>query len=138
LLTALALQEALAQMSQRWTTLGLPPIRAGIGISIGTVVAGPIGSEEQFEYTVVGDAVNLASRLQDLTRNISGYSIIISKEVHDALEERVKNQIQIVSLSRYQAMDTKQRVKHLMEFVDFGEVMVKGKKETVRVYGIPD
>ena len=137
LLTALALQAAIEEMSQRWVILGLPVIRVGIGISIGEVVAGPIGSEQQFEYTVIGDAVNLASRLQDLTRNVPGFDIIMSSEVHRALEKNIRDQIKIVSLQRYQTMDEKQRTGTLMHFVDFGEVLVKGKKGPVRVYGIP-
>jgi len=138
LLTGLALQDALEEMNQRWTILGLPAIQAGIGISFGPVVAGPIGSEEQFEYTVIGDAVNLASRLQDLTRNIPGYSIIISAEIYEALEEKIRSQISVVSLRQYEAMDEKERLRRLFQFVDFGEVLVKGKKGPVHVYGIPE
>jgi len=138
LLTALALQESIAEMSDRWMILGLPPIKAGIGISIGEAVAGPIGSEQQFEYTVIGDAVNLASRLQDLTRNIAGYSIILSKEVHDSLEERVRKQIKVLSQTRYERLRDEQKAKSPILFVDFGEVLVKGKKGPVHVYGIPD
>ena len=138
LLTALALQDALVEMNQRWTFLGLPAIQVGIGISFGPVVAGPIGSEEQFEYTIIGDAVNLASRLQDLTRNMPGYSIIISAEIYQALEEKIKSQISVVSLQAYEAMSEKERMMRLFQFVDFGEVLVKGKKGPVHVYGIPE
>lgn len=137
LLTALALQDAIEGLSQRWSYLGLPPIRVGIGISIGQVIAGPIGSEEQFEYTIIGDAVNLASRLQDLTRSVPGFDIIISSEVYQALEPRIKDQIQVVSLQSYEAMPAKERAKNLILFVDFGDVLVKGKKGPVHVYGIP-
>lgn len=138
LLTALALQDAIEELSQRWVFLGLPHIRIGIGISIGPVVAGPIGSEQQFEYTVIGDAVNLASRLQDLTRNMDGYNIILSVEVHAALEEKIKTQVKVINLQAYEAMSEKEKVKNLLQFVDFGEVIVKGKKGPVHVYGIPD
>ena len=138
LLTALALQEAMADLSERWAILGLPSIRVGIGISLGPVVAGPIGSTEQFEYTVIGDAVNLASRLQSLTRNIDGFDIILSKEVHDALSDRVKDQIRVIGYEAYQALNEPERAKSYVQFVDLGDVLVKGKKGPVQVYGFPD
>jgi adenylate cyclase len=137
LLSALALREAIDELSQRWMVLGLPPIGVGIGISLGEVVAGPIGSKQQFEYTVIGDAVNLASRLQGLTRNVPGFGIIMSSEVYQALEARMRDQIQIVDLQRYEAMSDRERALSLLQFVDFGEVLVKGKKGPVHVYGIP-
>jgi len=138
LLTALALQETIEEMSERWAFLGLPPIRAGMGISIGPVVAGPIGSEQQFEYTVIGDAVNLAARLQDLTRNVPGYSIMVSQEIYDALQERIKDQLKVVDLESYEALDAREKATSPVHFVDLGHVLVKGKKGPVHVYAIPD
>jgi class 3 adenylate cyclase len=138
LLSALALLEAITDLSRRWAILGIPAVRVGIGISIGPVVAGPIGSVEQFEYTVIGDAVNLASRLQNLTRNINGFDIILSKEVHDALSDMVKSQIRVVDYDTYKAMTEPERAKNFVQFVDLGEVLVKGKKGPVQVYGFPD
>lgn len=138
LLTALALEDAIEDMSERWTILGLPPIRVGMGLSIGPAVAGPIGSEQQFEYTVIGDAVNLAARLQALTRSVDGYNIILSLEAYEALEQRVKDQIQVVSSTEYQELDEKERARRPVQFVDLGEVLVKGKRGPVHVYGIPD
>jgi len=138
LLTGLALLETIEELNDRWTVLGLPPIRVGIGLSIGPVVSGPIGSEEQFEYTVIGDAVNLASRLQDLTRNVPGYSIMLSKDVYDALEQRLRDQIQVIEMAPYEAMDYLDRVRRPTVFVDMGQVLVKGKKGPVHVYAIPD
>jgi adenylate cyclase len=138
LLTALALEDAIEEMSERWSVLGLPPIQVGMGLSIGPVVAGPIGSEQQFEYTIIGDAVNLAARLQALTRNVDGYDIILSLEAYEALEQRVKNQIQVMSSTVYAEMDEKERARRPVLFVDLGEVLVKGKRGPVHVYGIPD
>lgn len=136
LLTALALQDAIEQMNQRWGILGLPAIQVGIGISIGPVVAGPIGSEEQFEYTVIGNAVNLASRLQDLTRTVPNYNIIISSDVYEALETRIKTQIQVVSREAYENLAETEKARRPTQFIDLGEVMVRGKRGLVHVYGI--
>jgi class 3 adenylate cyclase len=138
LLTALALQESVEELSDRWVVLGLPPIRVGIGISIGRVVAGPIGSEEQFEYTVIGDAVNLASRLQDLTRNVDGINIILASEVYEAIEQRIREQIQVISAEAFEKLAPTQIAQRPVQFVDLGEVLVKGKKGPVHVYGIPE
>ncbi len=138
LLTALALQDTIEELSWRWAILGLPSIRVGMGISVGPVVAGPIGSKEQFEYTVIGDAVNLAARLQALTRNVSRYSIILSAEAYEILEARVKNQLQVVSQESYEALDEKEKAHRPVQLVDLGEVLVKGKKGPTHVYGIPD
>ncbi|MEW5960963.1 MAG: adenylate/guanylate cyclase domain-containing protein [Chloroflexota bacterium] len=138
LLTALALLETIEELNERWLILGLPPIRVGVGLSIGSVVTGPIGSEEQFEYTVIGDAVNLASRLQDLTRNVAGYSIMLSKEVYDALAQKIKDQIQVISLDEYEALNYHEKARRPLLFVDLGQVLVKGKKGPVHVYAIPD
>lgn len=138
LLTALALQDAIEDLSERWRFLGLPPIRVGIGISIGRVVAGPIGSEEQFEYTVIGDAVNLAARLQDLTRNVQGLNIIISFDVYEGLQQKIRDQIQVIDAETFEAMNKKQLARRPIQFVDLGEVLVKGKKGPVHVYGIPE
>ena len=138
LLTALALQEAIHDLSERWKFLGMPPIRVGIGIGIGSVVAGPVGSEDQFEYTVIGDAVNLASRLQDLTRNLDGFNIILAAEVYEALDAGIKQQIRVINLERYQTQAQQSHLAPPIQFVDIGEVIVKGKKEPIQVYALPD
>jgi len=63
LAAALAMRRELAAESQRRVQAGHPAIDAGFGLSFGEVFAGNVGSERRLEYTVVGDAVNLASRL---------------------------------------------------------------------------
>jgi class 3 adenylate cyclase len=57
-----------AELDQVWAAEGLAPFGLGIGISTGEVAAAYLGSDERLEYTLVGDTVNLAQRLQDLAR----------------------------------------------------------------------
>jgi class 3 adenylate cyclase/ActR/RegA family two-component response regulator len=64
LATALAMHGRQADLNGRWVAAGLPAFRLGIGLSTGEVAAALLGSEERLEYTVVGDTVNLAQRLQ--------------------------------------------------------------------------
>lgn len=65
---AIAMHEAQAAVNVDWAARDLPPFELGIGLSSGPAAAALLGSEERLEYTVVGDTVNLAQRLQDLAR----------------------------------------------------------------------
>ena len=66
--SAVAMIRRQACLDERWAGEGLPPFGLGIGLSTGPVAAALLGSEERLEYTVVGDTVNLAQRLQDQAR----------------------------------------------------------------------
>ena len=70
--------DAIAMLNRTRADRGVAPLRLGIGIASGEVVAGTIGSPKRMEYTVIGDAVNLAARLQDLTKSY-GVDLIVDE-----------------------------------------------------------
>jgi adenylate cyclase len=78
LAAALEMRDRLRQLNARRAEGGKPPLRNGIGIHTGTVLAGNIGSAERLTYALVGDAVNLASRIQALNKDL-GTEILVSE-----------------------------------------------------------
>ena len=83
---ALAMRSALAGLNAQRAAHGREPIAHGVGIHSGKVLAGNSGSEDQSAYALVGDTVNLASRIQDLTKKI-GCDILVSQQTADRLRE---------------------------------------------------
>jgi adenylate cyclase len=77
---ALAMREALAALNVRWREAGKPTLQIGIGLNSGEVVAGNIGSPSRMEFTVIGDAVNMAWRLQEYTKK-AGTDIVLGASV---------------------------------------------------------
>ena len=83
----------------------------GIGINCGRAAAGTIGSSERFEYTFIGDSVNVASRLDGLSKRLH-YKIITSAEAYNRLPDH-----------------------HRALFSDLGEHNIRGKSQAVHLYG---
>ena len=108
---AIAMQKSLDRFNQKRNHKGLPSIRVGIGIHRGEVVMGTIGFTSRIESTVIGDAVNLASRVEGLTKFYQT-SILITQAVVTALENPKSFCISLVD--------------------DF--VKVKGKEEAIAIY----
>jgi adenylate cyclase len=109
---ALEMTTALDELNQQWHRRGLPTVGLGIGINTGVVVAGNMGSEKRLNYTVIGDGVNVASRLEELTKT-------------PEYEARV-----IVSGATLAKAKEKYRTRRL------GEVAVKGKQIPTEIFAL--
>lgn len=81
---ALAMRERLAKLNEKRAGRGEETLRHGIGIHTGTALAGLVGSRHKLSYAMVGDTVNIASRIQDLTKELKT-EILISGKTHQAL-----------------------------------------------------
>ncbi|MDX1957690.1 MAG: adenylate/guanylate cyclase domain-containing protein [Leptospiraceae bacterium] len=110
--TAMQMIEGLSEFNKERVAKELSPIRIGIGIHKGSLMLGTVGDPDRMEGTVISDAVNLASRLEGLTK-IYGASIIISEQTLVGLDDA----------SKY-------------AFRFLGRVEVKGKKETSPVFEV--
>lgn len=109
---ALRMQQELAILRSEWTLRHLPLLKSGIGIHHGPVLLGPVGSEQRREFTVIGDVVNTASRLETLTKE-HDRPIVISEAVVSKLSDELKSR-----------------------FGGLGTVQVKGRSEAVGIFGI--
>jgi adenylate cyclase len=81
---ALEMVGSLAALNQTWAEQGRPPLKVGVGVNTGSVAVGNMGSDRLFDYTAIGDNVNLASRLEGLNKYY-GTSILISDTTAQAL-----------------------------------------------------
>ncbi|WP_160165002.1 adenylate/guanylate cyclase domain-containing protein [Chrysiogenes arsenatis] len=87
-LAALEIQKELTQQNAVWEHQGLAPFITRIGIHTGDCLVGNIGAPERMNYTVLGDAVNIASRLEGLNKEF-GSAILISQATYDALTAKL-------------------------------------------------
>lgn len=105
--TAMGMEEALDQVNAEYAARGAKPIHIGVGINTDEVVVGNMGTQTRLNYTAIGDGVNLASRVEGLTKHY-GVTVIVTESTRNAATEFA-----------YQELDL---------------VRVKGKSEPVRIF----
>lgn len=81
----LAMLEHIRKLNKQRGSAGKPAFEMGIGISTGKVIAGGLGSEDRLQYTVVGETVSTAQRIQQVTRNLGGTALVISEHTYRKL-----------------------------------------------------
>lgn len=85
---ALHNQQTLRQMRADWRARGLPALHIRIGLNTGELIVGNVGSEQRLDYTVLGDSVNVAARLESLNQHY-GTEILISEQTYAEVREHV-------------------------------------------------
>jgi adenylate cyclase len=107
---ALDMRRALRAYNRERLAQGMPLIETGIGITMGEAISGNIGSEQRMDYTVIGDTVNVASRLEGLTKSYE-HKILVNEPVYLEVKDKIP-------------------------CVDLGFAQVKGKEGSVHIFGV--
>jgi adenylate cyclase len=107
---ALEMRQRMNELHKKWVTENKDPLEMGIGINTGFVTIGNLGSEQIFDYTAIGDNMNICARIESLTRDYNTTNnIIINNSTYEYIKDKFKT-----------------------KFID--EVTVKGKKVMIKIH----
>jgi len=126
--SSLKMVKKLAELNQVWRVKGFPEIKIGMGLNTSLMVVGNIGSERRFNYTVMGDGVNLASRLEGLTKYY-GSGVIISEDTFKkTANDFCFRQLDVVAVKGkeqpvkiFEALGTKETVKNFAKIIELSD-----------------
>lgn len=111
---ALEIQDFVKRVKELRSSNWLPALEVGIGISTGEVIAGGLGTSDRLHYTVIGDTVNTAQRIQQITREAGSGNLMISEDTYNYLDKTRKQ----------------------FEFGRCGRAQLRGKRQEVMVYEV--
>ncbi len=109
-LCAYELNKKVKSIQEKWISEGKPKIDIGIGVNTGEAFVGNVGTADRFEYTVIGDAVNIASRIEDYNK-IYKTHILISQFTYA-------------------------KISHIVDVIKIREVSIKGKAKKINIYEV--
>jgi adenylate cyclase len=121
---ALAMRKELERFNQTWAARKVPPIGIRVGIFTGELVSGSLGSSDRMQYTVIGDTVNTASRLES-------FKLAEGEAPPEALAEEADGACRILV-----GEPTARLLGERFELALVGEVRLKGKEQPVKVYSV--
>lgn len=104
------LRAKVREIRERWIKEGKPKIDIGVGINTGEAFIGNVGSSNRFEYTVIGDTVNIASRIEDYNK-ICKTQILISENTYN-------------------------KISQIVDVIKIREVSIKGKRQKINIYEV--
>lgn len=107
---AYELRNKVKEIKERWITEGKPKIDIGVGINTGEAFIGNVGTTNRFEYTVIGDTVNIASRIEDYNK-IYKTHILISENTYN-------------------------KISQIVDVIKIREVSIKGKSKKINIYEV--
>lgn len=114
LYAAVEMQRSLEEFNRERAAYGAPPLVIGIGLASGTALAGQIGSPERCIYTVIGDTVNIAARLESLSKEHPEVNVLVNRQTRELLPDGLGSLL-----------------------VPLGARQVKGRDRSVEVYALP-
>lgn len=131
--TALLMMEEVKKLGEKWRGEGKPFLNVRIGVNTGEMVVGNLGSKEIFDYTVIGDEVNVAARLETLNKDFNT-NIVVSESTRDEAEMRRPGRFVFRRLARV-ALKGKTAPLDVYDLFGLKDGVARERMEAIGIYG---